>query len=610
MNHWFDVVMNFLSSNSLAVMLAAIVILVGAAGFYWFWFLPPSRRLQAVLEQLAGELANPAAGWEVAKERARNAVKAHPAAQAAWHETEERVIPLPLGGRTISVMFGAPRDIWSVSRLLSRQMNVPLAEAVPNLLVGLGLLLTFFFLTLALTQATAALVSQPGEQANVMVATRNLLSAAGAKFSTSLAGLFASIVWAISARRRMARLYGAAEAVLDRLGRLVPSGGGEMAMFAQLQVARELHVASNQQHDTTKELLGKSEMHIGMTGELLEKSADQVGLTQEILEQSREQTGTFKRFETDLAISLAGAITQAFGPQMETMTLRLVDAIDRLSEKIGTMNQEALQTMLQDFGAMLQKATDSEMTQLRQTLEALAKNLNSAGESIGQGAAGAATAIDAAGASLLARVEEVSANLATGATNLEGAAQAVKLAMNDLELTISEARRLGNKGADFFSTALESTNLVVGRLKTVSDGLGNATMAMEKVSGQMSDAVDGVEELTREQRAVISAVKDATPNALIAVQRVSEVLAQTVQQTAAAMGQTKQSMESTASTLGKTVAAITEGVSEYSEQVAELHRTMDEHLSRAVGSLDKGVVGLEEAIEELGEVLAANAVRA
>lgn len=266
--------------------------------------------------------------------------------------------------------------------------------------------------------------------------------------------------------------------------------------------------------------------------------------------------------------------------------------------------------MLQDFGAMLQKATDSEMTQLRQTLEALAKNLNSAGESIGQGAAGAATAIDAAGASLLARVEEVSANLATGATNLEGAAQAVKLAMNDLELTISEARRLGNKGADFFSTALESTNLVVGRLKTVSDGLGNATMAMEKVSGQMSDAVDGVEELTREQRAVISAVKDATPNALIAVQRVSEVLAQTVQQTAAAMGQTKQSMESTASTLGKTVAAITEGVSEYSEQVAELHRTMDEHLSRAVGSLDKGVVGLEEAIEELGEVLAANAVRA
>ncbi|MBL0295610.1 MAG: hypothetical protein IPQ21_00015 [Betaproteobacteria bacterium] len=393
----------------------------------------------------------------------------------------------------------------------------------------------------------------------------------------------------------MAKLHRAAEDVLDRLGRLVPSGGGEMAMFAQLQLSRELHQSSNQHADTSKELLGKA--------------GDHVGLTEELLEQSREQTGTFKRFETDLAVSLAGAITQAFTPQMETMTMRLVAAIDGLSEKIGTMNQDALQQMLGDFGAMLKQATDSEMTQLRHTLEALANRLDGAGQAIGQGASDAAKAIDEAGATLLARVEQVAANLASGATNLEGAAEAVKIAMNDLDVTITDAAQLGKQGATFFRGALEATDTAMGRLKSVSEDLGGAAAAMQKVSGQVADAVDSVEELSREQRAVVTAVKEATPNALAAVQRVSEVLDQSAKQTADAMAQTRLSMESTAKALGATVASITEGVSEYSEQVAQLHRTMDEHLSRAVGSLDKGVVGLEEAIEELGEVLSTRGAR-
>jgi hypothetical protein len=55
--------------------------------------------------------------------------------------------------------------------------------------------------------------------------------------------------------------------------------------------------------------------------------------------------------------------------------------------------------------------------------------------------------------------------------------------------------------------------------------------------------------------------------------------------------------------LGATVAEITSGVSEYSKMVADLHRRMDEQLAKAVGSLDKNIVELQEGVEELGEVL-------
>lgn len=590
MNDWLSVGLTFLSGNRHAVGMAASIILLSAALAYWAWFRPAAVRLQASLRALAKALEVSVDGWPTAKEQAKALARAHPAVRMAWQETEDRVIPLPHGQRTMFVMFGVPRDLWSASRLLSRSINLPLAEAIPNLLVGVGLLFTFFFLTLALTQATAALLPQAGQTpTDLTSATRGLLSAAGAKFLTSLAGLLASIVWAVAARRRLARLNSAAEDVLERLGRIVPSGGGEMAMFAQLQTARDIHQSSGQQ--------------IGATLDLGKKADQQREIAEELLNEARDQTGTFKRFETDLAVSLAGAITSAFSPQMESMTNRLIAAIDGLSDKIGTMNQEALQRMLEEFSGMLKAATDSEMTQLRETLEMLAARLTGAGEAIGDGAGKAADKLDKAGADLLARVEQVSTNLATGATNLEGATQGVKEAMNDLDVTISQAADLGKQGAAFVRGALETSDTVFGRLKAASDELNAAGGSLERVSGKLAHAVDSVEEMTQEQRAVVNSVKEATPQAMASVQRVLDLLQQTVQVTATMMAQTKDSMTTTSKTLGTTVAEITAGISEYSKMVAELHRKMDEQLAKAVGSLDRGVVSLEEAVEELGEVI-------
>jgi hypothetical protein len=104
---------------------------------------------------LANSLAEAPGGWGAASGLGQAASKTNPAVEAAWSETEVRVITLPNDHRSIHVMLGAPRDIWSSHFLLGRQLNLSLAEAVPNLLVGIGLLFTFLFLSLALTKATS-----------------------------------------------------------------------------------------------------------------------------------------------------------------------------------------------------------------------------------------------------------------------------------------------------------------------------------------------------------------------------------------------------------------------------------------------------------------------
>jgi hypothetical protein len=567
-----DFILNFLS-NSPEVTAIAVLILAASWITYLVWFRSSVREITTGLYKLTVDVGQEVDGWQGCNERVVQSIKKYPRLAGSWLEMQERVTAVPVGGKTTHVMFGLPRDVWNPQTLLGRTFNLSLADAVPNILVGVGLLFTFFFLSVALTETTAVL-GGAADAKQTQSAIEALLKVAGAKFLTSLAGLLSSIVWTFYAKREMARLALASEHFLEALGRAVPANGGELIMQQQLNFAGKSHA----------------------------NAEDVLGLTEELLNESREQTGTFKRFETDLAVSLAGAINKAFTPQMEAMTTKLVSAIEGLSEKLGTMNQEALKTMLDDFAAMLKQATDSEMAELKKTLKELAEKLDTAGVNLGRGGSEAGSAINEAGALLVARVKEISENLAQAATNMDGAASSIKLAMNELEVTFLEASNVGKRGALFVNEALEKTGDTLDRLGSVSGGLIEASKAMESVGGQIANVVDTVEELSREQRAVILAVKEVAPTALAAVERVTGVLDQAANQTLGVMKQTKESMESTAVTLGKTVASITEGVTVYTDQVAELHRKMDGQFGKAVGSFDKGVTELTESVEELSDI--------
>lgn len=556
---------SFLTSSSEVSVFAGLILVI-AAWAYGFWYRPAVRDMTAGVQRINAALMQEPRAWGEVGERVRPMLKNHPSLASSWMETDERVIHLPVGGDSKPVMFGSPKDLWNPSSLLARRLNLGLAEAVPNILVGVGLFFTFVFLSWALVDTTAALTQTGSSAKDTERAISELLEVAGGKFLTSLAGLLASIVWTFMSKRALNELNRACDLLLEAFGKVVPANGAEMLMRQQLEAA-----------------------------------TDNLGLAGELLNESREQTGTFKRFETDLAVTLAGAITKSFSPQMEAMTAKLVAAIDGLSEKLGTMNQEALKKMLEDFAGMLKQATDSEMAQLRQTLSELAGKLEGAGDKLGEGANGAATAINEAGAQLVTRVQEISQNLATGASNLETAAGSIKLAMNDLEVTIHDADEIGKRGAAFVNEALEKAGQTIQSLDSISGGLGEAATALQSVGGKISEVVDNVEELSREQRAVVSAVKEVAPSAQAAVERVASVLE-------AAGRESKESIEVTAATLNRTVASITEGVTSYTNQIADLHRKMDGSLAKAVGNFDKGVNELSETVEELTEVMQAGAI--
>jgi hypothetical protein len=576
MEKWYLSLSKFVANDPL-VIFVALGILFFALLVYRIWFHSTLTALGKALAEMTVQLQKAEGGWGALSEAGRATSARHELLRSPWRETEARVMMLPHGTSHVPVMFGPANDVWLPNRLLRAKMNVAVFEAMPNLLVGIGLLFTFFFLSLALSQATIALTGEAQGQAQIMKATQDLLSTAGAKFTTSLAGLLASIIWTVFAKNRMATLSRAGDEIAELVHKAVSVSGAEMAIYGQLQTLNKLDSSSQLQQE----------------------------LLTEMLEESKEQTGSFKRFETDLAVSLGNAITNAFSPQMETMTARLEASIGGLSEKLGTMNQDALSKMMDDFAGMIKDSTAAEMDAFRESLGKLADRLDTASISLTQGAAESGKALDGASKNLADNVGNAAESLVNGAALLDAALLSAKAAINDLDHTVMNATELGRSGAKRFDLSLQETDAVLDKLRTTGAGWHEAVTVLSKTSGELAEVINGIEELAQEQKGVIRAVKEATPNALATIGSVSEVLKTSALQAEKSMHEARDAMERTGKTLGGTVTAITEGVKEYSSQLASLHLEMDSQVSKAVSQIGGAIVSLEEAVEELGEVLEA-----
>jgi predicted nucleic acid-binding Zn-ribbon protein len=578
-------IIDLLAKNPVAAYAVATAIAIVAMMSWWLWTAPALSNLAWNLRTILNGLRTADGDWPRAVGQLARTDSSLGMVADAWDETQRRVVQVPAAGQAKLRLLGSPSDIWSAERLLSRKFNLPLAEAVPNILVGVGLLFTFFFLTLAIGSA-AQVINTSGttaaENTNFINAASGLLSAAGAKFSTSLAGLFASLVWSVKLRKKLAALSLQCDEILRLIEVMVPSTGIEDLMTLQATQANQL----------------------------VQTAADHADVANELLTELRDQTGTLKRFETDLAVSLAGAITSAFAPQMEQMTDRLTGAINDLSKNLSSINQDALQKMLTEFNTAIKENTATEMTQFREALVKLSDRLDAAGVALGDGVKSAATNVSTAGETLATRVNEVSGTLTTGATNLEAASQSLRESIGQLDAMLDRASEQGEKGTRFLTAVLNTAEGMSGTFATVSAGLAGTASLVEKLAGELTETVSGVEELTGEQRTVINQLRADAPKAIAAINDVTRQLQEAVGATKTAMEETRKSIAAASTSLNSTVDSINTGVSQYSEQVATLHSEMDEQLAKAIGGLGKTTADLAETLEELTESLATVSQRA
>jgi hypothetical protein len=227
----------------------------------------------------------------------------------SWQEFRETLVePDPDRNSRVVLNTDRPQNYFNTAEA---GLRFPIYRAMPNLFVGVGLLLTFFGLVTALFFTTSA-IREAADLAASQDALRNLLYAASFKFYTSIAGLAGSIMLTLVIR------YGvsAIERSFDRLA---------SALEAKLVFVTPESIAFNQYRE------------------------------------AQEQTRTLKLFNTEIAISIGKRIEEALAATLPAYLAQAMapigKSLDEVANKLTSMNEGAIGEMAGSFANKLQGAT-------------------------------------------------------------------------------------------------------------------------------------------------------------------------------------------------------------------------------------------------------------
>lgn len=432
-------------------------------------------------------------------------------------------------------------DIWTVRGALTGKLNLSLFETMPNILIGAGLMFTFIFLAWALADAGGAMggVNTQAKDA----AMKSLIANAGGKFTSSIVGLFCSLTWNWRAKVSLEKLQINISELHAYLRRIAPDTA------AQAIIKR--------QHSIYKEMLNES----------------------------REQVGQLKRFETDIAVAIAKAIGNEINPSFKALGADLVEAIKQLTDRIGNMNEDALEKMIAQFIEEFRGTSSTEMQEFKTALTQLAENLNKAGKTIGEDIGTAGTTFGAA------------------ASNLENAIVKAQETVEYLDTSLQKAGDVVSVGADRFE---EVSDKLVVNIRLVETVLGTTDAFIEKmsklveslnsISDSLDDSIDSQKVISAEFRDAIPKVTKALSDAVLEISLSSEAAA-------GSLNTIREELDNTKTSLGETVKSINTGVDDYTDKVTKLHLILDEKIGDAVSKIGSAVIDMTDAIEELADAL-------
>ncbi|MBN9597772.1 MAG: anti-phage defense protein ZorA [Afipia sp.] len=615
-----------------------------------------AQKLVAALtkaQQLIEQAANPsefAQKYEVIS----SGLSADPVLGPRWREYEGSLVLPVEENRPVRATTRAGG--WfdaSLLRVPAVGVDARYHAALPNLLVGAGLLFTFLGLSAAL--GTAGGIIGGADQAGRNSALRILLDTASFKFITSLIGLLLSILYALFRKGQLKKIDRSIDGFLIALETRVPL----------------------------------------LTPAALQQEANAI---------LRKQSVQLETFSTDLAVSLGAAVDSAFNERLGEHIAPLTEAMQRLAEGIGSRNEEALKAMLDTFVQRLQGGTGDRMQEVAESLaglssrlEGLQTGLADAAVRMAQSADAMATRMGEGAESALARITDqmsglteglrkmvdqtstagtnagremseriesaaklfeeaagaVAESLAAAATNssvrlseqLEGVVEQLRLLSESSRTAGSEAlealaERVGTAAATFEATATRVAGVLdsaadhsgeawgrgaeeaANRIAGVSENLASRVSGLASATDALISRMSELERLTQEAATPLAATASdmklagqAARNAIDPLNQVAQNIGRATEQVAGvaqrlevthaaagrlieSLGAASQRFEGIDRELAKTLTGLQNGLQGFTQEIGRFVGETDQNLAKAATQLGNLVKGLQDSLED------------
>lgn len=573
-----------ISEPAFAYSLAGTLALLGLGfliAFYLFHVMPVQFALRQARQQIASMQGEHRSRAEVRKAFAssfdtirqkldRNWLIGH-----AWIEFEETLFDTDSDkaiGNTVR-----PQAFFNPGVARERLGGLKMMNAVPGYFVGVGLMLTFIGLVFALYKASSA-VSAGG--ADVMVDEMgDLLRIATFKFSTSIAGLGASIVLSIFFRWYFILI----ETSFDRFNVVLERGLLYAApQSISMDISRTLQDQLVQLKDITQ-------------GEF------------------------FARMGTEIAPRLNSAITEAMSP----VTEQISNAVGSLT----TNSQDGIEKMLHSFTDNLQHGAGTEMRELAATLKQLQMSMvEMQGGLRGSGDDFAAKLSEAAD-NLNRMVERAGQSFETSSTQsrdaLAGVVESLRQTMEKANAEMDTALGSAAGGASAkleaaMGSVMEKLDRQIGQIGQNLDSMQRAMGEQgEQARKQMESSVSHSAEIQKSVLADLQGVvegisaqlRSAVSNALTSVGERFEELSTSMRGIEGALMSQKVALEAASGEARKTAQAFGESATSVRAATAPLVTVGDkfsgatEKLSGSVEATLETLVAVKEEIATLAASL-------
>lgn len=588
--HWFIVIFSLALALWTATSLSSL----------WLARQKLRRQLAAVQTAIDGALPLEA---DLAKQRQRFAaelgtiadkLQAQDLVRKPWAAYESTIVVTQHAGSPVVRSADEPSRWFNTNLFGAAGVDLRYHAAMPNLLVGTGLLATFFGLTVALMSAQGVVT---GDSAARNAALSALLGAASLKFITSLAGMFLSIAYALARKRLIGRVETQISDVCVRLEELAPP-------------------------------------------------ITAVDLQNEALRLSERQFEQLQQFNSELASKIGDAVDERFDARLGDHIGPLRETIEALASKLSTGNEAAIETMLQQFTDKMQGGVGDRMSSVTQMLDTLAGRLDAMSGAF-SGAAGelssAASSIGAqlrdggssAAAELQSQMTSIASDLqrmmtemtsglaAEGQTQRSAMAEQVQAIVEQLKTLQSESQTAGAQATQELAqrmtsvaSALErSAETIVERLSTGAEHSG------ERFKTQMDEGIGRLVGAAREAAETFEGAANKLGSTAGGLERGIQELERAAGSTAARMGDLQAAIKSAAEPLelgsrefarageaakaaATPLAAAVQGFAEASRKVvdlgAQLSESMDEgkRFAASLGEAAKRFEGVDRSLAE------------
>lgn len=444
----------------------------------------------------------------------------------------------------------------------AQKLNLKLLDTASGTLVGLGLLGTFLGLTIGINGFDSS--TSDGIQNSI----QGLLSGMSTAFSTSLCGMFLSLVFITVDKVLRNKLTKSVHALTERIDNDYYIDDVTLLSLRSKELLDNL--SSNIKELLKEQTESIENVKTAIDSELTYSDSEGNKATvgnaiREILTENLEQTKALKSFSTDLAIELNNGFDETLSRQMQqrivplmenvdATTRTIVEHIDQMAVAVSSPATDMLQAVVQELKASMATIVDEFRSGLSGSataeLERLAESLGTATQAMGN----FPSHMESISNTLQVTIDEVknaiseisntSAN--ANSTAMRQMQEQITLATTSMGNAIEQVKEVMN---GMTATSQEESNKIVGKLSDAADKMG--TFLNETVSSLSSSVRETVknmaDDVSNKQADLISLQEDSLTqtktlletfnSGLDRLERMNEYIAGTMNQFQQAQGQ-------------------------------------------------------------------------